>query len=346
LGAALHDIRRTGEAEASYREALRLKQDFADAHVNLGYALLLAGRYEEGWREHEWRWRGRHLRAGARGFTAPLWCGDPIGTRTLLLHSEQGLGDTLQFCRYAALIEPGARVVLEVPPPLTRLMASLPGDALIVAHGEPLPAFDLHCPLLSLPLAFGTTLEKIPAGVPYLAADLGAAAEWRRWLAALPGLRVGLVWAGGARRESPDLAAVDARRSMSLATMAPLGEIDGVSFVSLQKGPPALQATSPPTGLSLVDPTSHLEDFADTAALVDGLDLVISVDTSVAHLAGAMGKPVWLLNRFDTCWRWLQDRDDSPWYPTLRQFRQREPGDWKAVMLAVRAALEVEAARK
>lgn len=346
LGAALHDTRRIGEAEASYRQALRLKQNFADAHVNLGYALLLAGRYEEGWPEHEWRWRGRHLKAGARSFSEPLWTGEAIAGRTLLLHAEQGLGDTLQFCRYAALIEPGARIVLEVQPPLTRLMKSLPGNILIVAHGDPIPSFDLQCPLLSLPLAFKTVVETIPVDIPYVAADRVAAARWRQRLAILAGLRVGLVWAGGERRESPELAAVDARRSIRLDALAPLCEVDGVSFVSLQKGPPSLQAAAPPPGMDLFDPTADLTDFADTAALLEGLDLVISVDTSVAHLAGAMGKPVWLLNRFDTCWRWLLSRDDSPWYPTLRQFRQSAPGDWKGVMLAVRAALEMESARK
>jgi hypothetical protein len=218
-------------------------------------------------------------------------------------------------------------------------MTSLAGVERVIARGEPLPDFDLHCPLLSLPLAIGASLEAIPAAVPYLAADPAEAARWREHLAGLPSVKVGLVWAGEPKTGYPELAAVDRRRSMSLATMAPLAEVSGVSFISLQKGAAGDQAAEPPAGMALADFTAALDDFADTSALVANLDLVISVDTSVAHLAGAMGKPVWLLNRFDTCWRWLQDREDSPWYRTLRQFRQTTPGDWSGVMARARAAL-------
>jgi Flp pilus assembly protein TadD len=339
LGAALAGTGREAEAEASYREALRLRPDFADAHTNLAYALLLAGRLEEGWREYEWRWGGKHLAGGARNFPVPQWGGEALGERVLLLHAEQGLGDTLQFCRYLTLIEPGARIVLEVQAPLTRLLGSLPGVGAVVAQGEPLPAFDLHSPLMSLPLAFATTLETIPAPVPYLSAEPEAARRWRARLASFAGLKVGLVWAGGLRTGFADLAAVDRRRSMTLGAMAPLGEVGGMSLFSLQKGGPADQTAEPPPGLALTDFTAELADFADTAAFIDALDLVISVDTAVAHLAGAMGKRVWLLNRYDTCWRWLLEREDSPWYPTLRQFRQSAPGDWPEVMQRVRDAL-------
>jgi hypothetical protein len=213
-----------------------------------------------------------------------------------------------------------------------RLLAQLPGVATIIARGNPLPRFDLQCPLMSLPRALGTTLETIPAAIPYLDPEPLLAARWRERIAALPGLRVGLVWAGSPRTRHPRLALVDRRRSLRLAAMAPFAAVPGVSFVSLQKGPPAAQAGDPPPGLTLQDFTRELEDFADTAALIDCLDLVISVDTSVAHLAGAMGKPVWLLNRFDSCWRWLADRDDSPWYPQLRQFRQPTAGDWESAI--------------
>jgi hypothetical protein len=192
---------------------------------------------------------------------------------------------------------------------------------------------------MSLPRAVGTTLDTIPAATPYMDADPARAADWRERLAGLPGLRIGLVWAGSARSEMPELSAVDRRRSIALHLMAPLGEAAGVSFISLQKGEPAAQADHLPDGMALHDFTADLHDFADTAALIDGLDLVISVDTAVAHLAGALGKPVWLLNRFDTCWRWLLNRDDSPWYPRLRQFRQPAPGDWNAVVREVRDAL-------
>jgi len=339
LGIALAALGRPAEAQESYRACLALAPDFANAHVNLSYALLLDGQFTEGWREHEWRWRGKHLSAGVRGFSAPLWAGEPIGDRVLLLHAEQGLGDTLQFCRYVPALAASALVVLEAQAPLTRLLSSLPGDARIIARGEPLPAFDLQCPLMSLPWALGTTLDTVPATIPYLTADPVSASRWHQRLASLPGLRVGLAWAGGQRLKWPELAAVDARRSIALETLTPLAGTPGVSFVSLQKGDPASQALSAPPELKLHDFTDELEDFANTAALVDGLDLVISVDTSVVHLAGAMGKPVWLLNRYDTCWRWMLNRDDSPWYPTLRQFRQPSPGDWESVIRRVRDSL-------
>ena len=335
----LHELMRLDEALVSYDRAIALKADCAEAHTNRAFALLLAGRYEEGWRELEWRWKGGYQKDGDRGFSQPLWRGEAIAERTLLLHAEQGLGDTLQFCRYAPLITGRGTIVLEVQPALVRLMRSLPGDARVVACGDPLPPFDLHCPLLSLPLALGTRLEMIPANIPYLSADPGRAAGWRRRLAGLDGLRVGIVWAGESRKGVAGLAAIDARRSITLAAMAPLSQVTGVSFVSLQKGEPAGQAADPPAGMTLFDRTADLTDFADTAALIDGLDLVISVDTSVAHLAGAMGRPVWLLNRHDTCWRWLMGRDDSPWHPSLRQFRQPAPGDWRSVIETVRDSL-------
>jgi hypothetical protein len=204
----------------------------------------------------------------------------------------------------------------------------------IVATGDRLPPFDLHCPLMSLPHAFGTTLDTIPAATPYLSADPALAANWRERLVGLDGLRIGLVWAGG------QWLAADRRRSIALKALAPLGEVSGVSFVSLQKDGPSAQAADPPHGLVLHDFTGNLHDFEDTAALIVNLDLVISVDTSVAHLAGALGKPVWLLNRFDTDWRWLLNRDDSPWYPTLRQFRQPRPDDWNSAVCAARDALQ------
>ena len=337
LGVALGDLGYPLEAEASYREALRLQPGMPGAHNNLAHVLLSTGRFEEGWEEYEWRWKTQHM--PARDFSAPLWGGEAIGHRIILLHAEQGLGDTLQFCRYVPLIAAGGRIVLEVQSPLVQLLSRMPGIAEIVARGDRLPPFDLHCPLLSLPRAFGTRLDTIPGATPYLAADPGRASEWRKRLAPLDGLRVGLVWAGG-RKPDPGMAAEDRRRSIRLAAMAPLREVSGVSYVSIQKGEPAAESANPPPGLVLYDFTKDLHDLADTAALVDGLDLVISVDTAVAHLAGALGKPVWLLNRFGGDWRWLLDRDDSPWYPTLRQFRQPSPGDWNTVIRRVRDALK------
>jgi Flp pilus assembly protein TadD len=338
LGVALRDLGRPAEAEASFREALRLRPNYPEAHYNLGAALLLAGRFEEGWKEYEWRWKSKTFTTTTvippRDFSAPLWRGEAIGGRTILLHAVQGLGDTLQFCRYAPLMVGGAGIILEVQAPLVRLLSRLPGVEEIVARGDRLPPFDLHCPLMSLPDAFGTTLDTIPAATPYLSADPALAANWQERLVGLDGLRIGLAWAGEQR------AVVDRRRSIALKALAPLGEVSGVSFVSLQKDGPAAQAADPPHGMMLHDFTADLHDFEDTAALIVNLDLVISVDTSVAHLAGALGKPVWLLNRFDTDWRWLLNRDDSPWYPTLRQFRQPRPGDWNSAICAARDALQ------
>jgi hypothetical protein len=211
------------------------------------------------------------------------------------------------------------------------------GGALIITAGEQPPSFDLWCTLMSLPHAVGTTLETIPATTPYLTAAPMDIARWRERLAGLAGLRVGLCWAGGNFKGQIDW---DRRRSIALGMLAPLGSISGVHFISLQTGPSASEAVSPPMGMDLHDFTGDIGDFADTAALIENLDLVISVDTAVLHLAGSLGKPVWLLNRFDTCWRWLQNRDDSPWYPTLRQFRQTAPGDWQDVIGRTRHALE------
>jgi hypothetical protein len=280
------------------------------------------------------------FQSSARDFSAPLWKGEAIGDRTILLHAEQGLGDTIQFCRYAPLMVCGGGTILEVPAPLVRLLSRLPGVSEIVASGNGLPPFDLHCPLLSLPHAFGTTLDTIPAATPYLSADPALAANWQERLVGLDGLRIGLVWAGAQWLNVPGAAAAARRKSTGLQALAPLGEVSGVSFVSLQKHVPAAEAADPPHGLALHDFTSDLHDFEDTAALIVNLDLVISVDTAVAHLAGALGKPVWLLNHFGTDWRWLLNRDDCPWYPTLRQFRQPSPGDWNSAICAARDALQ------
>jgi tetratricopeptide (TPR) repeat protein len=352
-----------------YAQARAIYPDSVEVHWNEALCRLAMGDFADGWREHEWRWHTGSLRAGVRHYAQPLWLGETSLTgRTILLHGEQGHGDVLQFCRFAPLVAalagagavPGSlpggvrvgvagdvpdgvagevNMVLEVPYPLARLIRTMPGPQRVIAHNETPPAFDVHCPLLSLPLALGTTLETIPASVPYLVADPDQERAWRIRLAGLPGLRVGLVWAGSPRTADPAANAVDRRRSMSLAQFAPLGTVPGVSFVSLQKGERAEEAKAPPAGMQLRDWTDELWDFADTAALIAGLDLVISVDTSVVHLAGALGKPVWVLNRYDACWRWLHGRTDSPWYPTARLFRQSSYGEWDGVIEEVVAAL-------
>lgn len=337
---ALRQLGRADEAERCARAGLALAPDAAPLHGCLAQALLEQGKLAEGWAELEWRRAVPRLSGAPRHADRPLWRGERLHGQVLLLHAEQGYGDTLQFCRYAALIEGAGRILLEVPAPLVGLLASLHPRVEPVPDGASLPAFDLQCPLLSLPGCCGTdTVADIPAPVAYLRADLARVARWSARLAGLPGRRIGLCWAGG-RRPDPETWRVDDRRSMALARLAPLGGLDDVTFVSLQKGAPAAdQARSPPPGLALVDWAGELDDFAETAALVTGLDLVVTVDTAIAHLAGALGRPVWMLNRFDTDWRWLQGRDDSPWYPTLRQFRQRRPGDWDEVIARLADAL-------
>ncbi|WP_158258631.1 tetratricopeptide repeat protein [Rhodopila globiformis] len=333
LGGLLADEKLLDRALACYDRAIALAPQLTEAHFNRALALLAKGDLAAGWREYEWRWRMPAMIAASPHFTQPRWQGEAAAGRTLLIHAEQGFGDTLQFCRYAPLAAArGLRVILSVPQPLVRLLRTLPGVEQVVAEDDQPPAFDFQCPMLSLPLAFGTTLATIPGDVPYLHADAALAARWQQRLAAAtgPGLRVGLVWAGSSRND-PALAAVDGRRSIAPERLRALAGLDGIQLVSLQKDGPAA-----PADLRLADCMAEVTDFADTAALVAGLDLVVSVDTAVAHLAAAMGKPVWLLDRFDSCWRWLTGRRDSPWYPSLRLYRQRHPGDWGGVIGAVR----------
>jgi tetratricopeptide (TPR) repeat protein len=339
LGVVWQRMGRPDLAVRAYRDAIRLDPKTTTAQTNLAMALLLQGDYAEGWRLYEKRWLGSHLKLAVRTFEQPQWNGEREPKR-LLIHAEQGFGDTLQFCRYLPLIDPRHKIIFEVEAPLVDLMRQLPGVDTVIARGAPLPEFDAHCPIMSLPFVFGTTLDTIPNRSPYLRAGPEQVGGWAKRMEPVKGLRVGLVWAGGARPNQPELAPTNRRRSMNLASLAPLAQARGVSFISLQKGPPASEVQAAPPGMTLFDFTDDLHDFTDTAALVETLDLVIGVDTAVAHLAAAMGKPVWLLNRFDTCWRWLMNRDDSPWYPTLRLFRQPAPGDWDSVTADIAAALQ------
>ncbi len=354
LGLTFVDMNRHAEALACYERALAMAPDSAETHWNRALCMLQTGELAAGFAEYEWRWKRKRIAAGMRAFDAPLWLGEtPLDGKTILLHAEQGLGDTLQFCRYAALVAAkGARVVLEVQSELVRLLDGLEGVAELVASGDPLPAFDFHSPLLSLPLALRTTVETIPARTPYLFAEARASARWRARVAqATPPqtLKVGLVWAGGHRPHVPELRKNDARRSLSFDRFAPIVETPGVQFFSLQKGDKAVRQLGEmraqhAASANVVDWTGELNDFADTAALVENLDLVISVDTSTAHLAGAMNKPVWILNRLDTCWRWMLEREDTPWYPSARLFRQPTLGDWDSVIEAVARELKTRAA--
>jgi tetratricopeptide (TPR) repeat protein len=350
LGLTLVDLNQHEQALQSYERALTLSPEFAEAHWNESLCLLQLGRLAEGWQKYEWRWKRNRIKASQRVFEQPLWLGDfPIDGKTILLHAEQGLGDTLQFCRYAALVSGlGAKVILEVPSELIRLLTNLDGVTQLIEQGQPLPPFDCHCPLLSLPLAFKTELASIPGTTPYLFADTQASQRWAERIAhdgGNDGLKVGLVWAGGSRPHVAELRKNDARRSITLDVLRPILEVPHVRFYSLQKGPAAQQLAQkmPEPAQQVVDYTEELTDFADTAALVASLDLVISVDTAVAHLAGALGKPVWILNRFDTCWRWMLERQDSPWYPSAQLFRQPVLGDWDSAIQSARAALATRA---
>jgi tetratricopeptide (TPR) repeat protein len=338
----LLELGRMDEALANYQAALTVRPDYEEVHYCEALCRLLIGDFERGWEKNEWRWQTEALRNSKRSFAQKLWLGeDDIAGQTILLHAEQGFGDTLQFCRYVPLVAArGARVILEVQRPLHTLMASMPGAVQVVSRGDALPAFDMHCPLLSLPLAFGTQLETIPSAVRYLAAPESKVRAWRDALGPHDKPRIGLVWAGNPRKELPNANRIDSERSMAFGRLAPLFFVTGCEFYSLQKGDDAVKQLRDSAFSELVvDRTSDLHDFSDTAALIENLDLVIAVDTAVAHLAGALGKPFWLLNRYNTCWRWLLDRDDSPWYPAARQFRQDRSRDWNSVIARVCPAL-------
>ncbi len=344
-GLALQGCRRYDEAFAEFDRAIALNPGIADAWLAKGQLMMLLGDLPGGLALQEWRfripaWVATPKPRGA-DYTPSRWLGEtPVAGKKLFLVSDGGLGDALQFCRYATLAaEAGAHVILGVPNALAGIMRTLKGVERIVTDGDPVPEYDLNCAMMSLPLAFGTTRDTIPAAVPYLHAEAAGIAHWRDRLSGLKGRRVGLVWAGKSRPWDLIQVAIDQRRSMRLAALAPLASVEDCDFVSLQVGDPGQQAAHPPAGMVLHDFTSEMSTFADTAALVANLDLVISVDTSTAHLAGAMGKPVWLLNRFDTCWRWFLERDDSPWYPSMRIFRQPMSGAWQPVVRAVADAL-------
>jgi len=329
LGLALQAQNRLAEAIASFERAIVLDPGYASAHWNLSMARLLGGDFERGWQDYDWRWQTPDN--PPRSLPQPEWQGEPLVGETVFLYAEQGLGDTLQFVRYASVVAArGAKVVLEVQPELRRLLADLAGVDVLIARGEPLPPFDRQLPLLSLPRVCGTRLDTVPAAVPYLAAEPQLAAAWHERLAALTGVRVGLVWAGSTIHPN------DRNRSLDPSALTPLAALPGVSYVSLQKGR-AIDGL--PAQMQVFDAASALNDFADTAAALANLDLVIAVDTSVAHLAGAMGKPVWVLLPFSPDWRWLLERADSPWYPSMRLFRQTEPGAWGPVLQRVAAEL-------
>ncbi|HVY72107.1 MAG TPA: tetratricopeptide repeat protein, partial [Verrucomicrobiae bacterium] len=330
LGVVLRELGNVVEAIQWHRRTIARQPDCAEAHWNLGFALLLDGQLAEGWLENEWRWRMGELRGKRRDFACPEWRGEPLAGRSILLHAEQGFGDTLQFVRYLPLvIQRGGRVVLECQPELVSLLQGLPGLAGVVARGTAPPPCDFHLPLLSLPRVFRTSLHQIPATAPYVPAPSSPVL-----LDPADGvLRVGLVWGGNPSFRN------DRSRSFTLAEYRPLLDEPRVQFYSLQVGARAGELKAPGETTAIVDLAPRLKDFAATAAAIKELDLVITSDTAVAHLAGALGKPVWVLLSFAPDWRWLLHRNDSPWYPSMRLFRQTTRGDWASVVVRVREAL-------
>jgi tetratricopeptide (TPR) repeat protein len=332
-GATLWELKRHDEALASYDRAIAVQPEFPEAHWNAASLRLLTGDFERGWEEYEWRWKYKTMALARRNFAQPQWAGEAIEGKTILLHSEQGLGDAIQFSRYVPLVAGrGARVILEVDRRLQELMFSLDSATQVLSTGESLPEFDVHCPLLSLPRAFHTLLETVPSHTPYLHAPPERLAKWTTRLGPKHGLRVGLVWSGNSAHHR------DQARSIELSALTPLLDVPA-TFFSLQKDARPADAAMIAERREVIRIADELADFSDTAAVMAQLDLVISVDTSTVHLAGALGRPVWVLLPYLPDWRWLLDRDTSPWYPTARLFRQDETRRWDSVIRRVQAAL-------
>jgi tetratricopeptide (TPR) repeat protein len=370
LGNALTLVGRPDEGEAYCRQALRLKPDFADAYHNLGITFgargaieralefnaealrlspdhvgarncqamwrLQMGDFARGWEDYEWRWK--KAKVTPREFTQPLWDGSPLEGRTILIHTEQGLGDTLQFIRYAPLIKRrGGTLIVECPTALGPLLAGCAGIDRLIARGAPPPPFDVHAPLLSLPRILGTTLANVPAEVPYLVADADLVESWRSELSGIPGIKIGIAWQGNPRFPA------DCMRSIPLTHFTPLAQVEGVRLFSLQKGAGREQLPAVSSYLPVIDLADRLDEttggFMDTAAVMKSLDLVVTSDTAVAHLAGGLGVPVWVALGVGSDWRFLQGREDSPWYPTMRLFRQTQMRDWDSVFDRIAAEL-------
>lgn len=335
LGYAKQQLRQYDDAIACYKKAICLKPDFADAHSIKSHLKILLGDYEEGWALYEWRWKSSGLKRFYREFSQPLWLGQTsIKDKVILIHPEQGLGDSIQFCRYIAMIEALApkKIILEVPKALISLLYTLKSQVTFIEQGQAIPEFDLHCPMMSLPHAFKTIVATIPADIPYLFAEKSKTKRWQDKLGPITKPRIGLAWSGSINHKN------DHNRSLLLKQLTALFDLP-FEFHSLQKEirPNDLEALN-----TLKQVNQHhdaLNDFSDTAALIENMDLVISVDTSVAHLAGAMGKKVFILLPFAPDYRWMLDRSDSPWYQTATLFRQPEIDDWNSVIDQVRLAL-------
>lgn len=331
---ALQAIGMVSDAEADCRKALSIDPGFAAAHWNLALNLLLQGRYLEGWSEYEWRWKKPDFTSPLRHTDVPLWDGAPLQGRTILLHAEQGFGDAIQFVRYAPLVaRRGGNVILECHPQLVSLFQGIKGVTAVVAFGEDIPSCDCQAPFLTLPSILATTHESIPACASLLLpAEL--LSKWKQKTSLYSSPKVGIVWAGSSIHRN------DHFRSLPLSLLSSFCNCTDIKFFSLQMGDAKRQLELSPLAAGVINLMDQIYDFADTAALIEQLDLVISIDTSVVHLAGTLGKPVWLMLPFAPDWRWLLDRNDSPWYPNLRIFRQKNPGDWADVISSVHEGLE------
>lgn len=333
LGNSLHAAGRMHEALRCYEEVQRHGPHSPESHWNRALVLLTLGDYAEGWKEYEWRWQCQNFPYKRQQFPQPIWDGSDLTGRTILLDSEGGFGDIIQFVRYARLLaERGARIILGCPPELKELLRTVDGVHQILTKGDPLPEFDLQFQLLGCPLKFATTLETIPKSVPYINAQQDRVGKFRGRIRADESVRhVGLVWCG---RSMPY-----PNRSCPLAACKPIFDVPGIQFHSLQRDDGRAELSAAPQHWKLVDHAEEMRDFADTAAIIANLDLVITIDSAVAHLAGAMGKPVWVMLPYSADWRWMIDRDDCPWYPTMKLFRQSSIGDWAGVMLRISAGL-------
>ena len=348
LGNVLGEQRRYREAAASHRQALAFDPTVARTHVNLAMVLLRQGDFEGGWGEYEWRLRLPRWLSTAPAFAQPFWQGESLAGRTILLHAEQGLGDTLQFIRLAPGVkERGGTVLLFCPAELAGLLRACAGIDRIVTASSALPAFDVQAPLLSLPALLKTTLATVPAAVPYLAAEAAAVERWRRELSSYPEYKVGIIWQGNPRFSDAECRSADRRRSIPLSQFEPVARVPGVRLFSLQKGYGTEQLAERRGQETLAERWGvvalgdRLSDFTDTAAVMKNLDLIISADTSPLHLAGALGMPAWAALPSAACWRWLLEREDTPWYPTMRLFRQSRPGDWADVFDRMSSQLSV-----
>lgn len=332
MGTALECLGRYVDALPLYELALARRPDCAEAHWNRGLSLLRTGEYLEGWREFEWRWMKKGYTTALRAWDCPRWDGRYLSGETILVHSEQAFGDTLQFLRYLPLVAArGARVVVECPEPLVALARVVEGVQSASSSPSELRPYHYHIPLLSLPLVFETTMNNIPSNVPYLRAPYDRRRFWDQRIIHDSTLRVGLIWAG---RKTPD-----PHRTCGFKALRLLSVIKGVSYYSLQVGEEQINSSNLPVGMRLIDLTNEIKDFADTAAIIERLDLVITIDTATAHLSGGMGKPTFLLLPFASDWRWMINREDSPWYPTMRLFRQKQQFDWRDVSYEVKYAL-------